>query len=193
MPRRLLVPLFVYLLGGCAPTSPDAVPAAPAPERPDEVAAGAVAAFTAHAEALQAKQWAEAGDFYADSPSFRWWEDGELRYPSAGAARAALEGLAAYGPLEVRYGAPDVIALGPQAATLAVTFQTTVGEGARAFSFAGVQTLLLRRSDAGWNVLRGHTSTRRPTNDQAGAAAAEQEAVPQGPSAGGDEAAPPAE
>ena len=194
---RLLAFALCVMLFACPPPSRDAGAAAPEPQRPDEVAAEVVAAFTAFAEAIDAKDWATAGTFYAESPSFRWWEDGQLRYPNAGTARAALEGLAAYGPLTVRYGAPDVIALGPDAATLSVTFQTTVGQGARAFSFAGVQTLLLRRGESGWAVLRGHTSTRRPSNDQAGAAAAERvdapEAAPVDEGASAGDHAPPAE
>ena len=119
---RLLAFALCVMLFACPPPSRDDGAAAPEPQRPDEVAAEVVAAFTAFAEAIDAKDWATAGTFYAESPSFRWWEDGQLRYPNAGTARAALEGLAAYGPLTVRYGAPDVIALGPDAATLSVTF-----------------------------------------------------------------------
>ncbi|MEM1414540.1 MAG: hypothetical protein AAGH15_06555, partial [Myxococcota bacterium] len=154
------LPLCCVILACGSPAPP------PAPEPPafdEEAVEGSVrAAFAAFTEAVAAGELEAAGAFYALNPQFAWYEDGELRYPNAQAARAALQGLAQMGPVSVTYGEPDVVALAPDWASLSATFATRVGEGERAFAFEGVQTMLLFLDGERWVALRGHTSTKRP-------------------------------
>jgi hypothetical protein len=112
-----------------------------------------------HREALQARDADALRAMYADTDRLRWYEDGALAY---GSVDAVLEGLAALPrgvPMETRYRGLEVTVLAPDAAHLATSFETAVGEGEGAFTFKGWLTMVLQRGPEGWRIVSGHTST----------------------------------
>jgi ketosteroid isomerase-like protein len=131
-----------------------------------------------HAEAIQdsvadvlsqfrqysaAAEWDSVGAFYSDSPAFRFFESGQLRYGSAAEVRSALDNLPAGTSLTTDYRDTEVQALAPGLALASTMFETTVFDstGARV-SFGGAVTMLWVHESGGWRMLNGHSSAPVP-------------------------------
>jgi ketosteroid isomerase-like protein len=130
-----------------------------------DVSAAVLEAFDGYRQALVEGDLEAALLFYADHPTFAWWEDGRLRYGSRAEVGKALEGLKQVGTFEVDFTDTKVHTLAPDSAMLSTTHRTTVG-GEGGFSFSGAMTLVLIRTQAGWQVLSGHTSTGSPRDSE---------------------------
>ncbi len=100
--------------------------------------------------------------FYADDDRFEWIEDGEVRYRSPDDVLAALTALPADAVIHTEYERVEVAQFGDAGASVAMRFQTLMGEGPSAYEFGGMITIVLERGPAGWQIVGGHTSTPRP-------------------------------
>ena len=160
------------------PVAPSDAPAGYAPPPPAMTAATAAAAaalvvvddpaddvretFAAFRERLDAGDFAGAMGYYADDPRFVWVEDGVVRYRARADVARGFEHLRLLGAVRFAYGEPAVTLVARDVATLAVTFETSVGDPAHGHAFAGAMTVTMVRMPAGWRFLAGHSSTRRP-------------------------------
>ena len=100
-------------------------------------------------------------DTLVDDGRFAWVEDGAVRYRSA---EEVLKGLASLPPnAEITTELKDleVVAAGTSGAHAWGTFTTTLGSGEQAFSFGGAISFVLERTEDGWKLVGGHTSSPR--------------------------------
>ena len=101
--------------------------------------------------------------FYSESPAFRFYENGALRYESAADVRAALEGLGPGMRVTTEYSDTDIEALAPGVALVRSLFESTLeGEGGFAFTYGGAMTTVWVQEGDGWRILSGHTSAPVP-------------------------------
>lgn len=101
--------------------------------------------------------------FYSESPAFRFYESGALRYESAADVRAALEGLGPGMRVTTEYSSTDIEALAPGVALVRSLFESTLqGEGGFAFTYGGAMTTVWVHEADGWRILSGHTSAPVP-------------------------------
>lgn len=110
-----------------------------------------------------ASAWEAAGDFYSDSPSFRFYENGELRYGSADDVRAALAALGQGTQITTEYSDTDIEPLAPGLAEVRSRFESTLrGEDGFEFGYGGAVTMLWVHETGGWRILSGHSSAPVP-------------------------------
>ena len=84
---------------------------------------------------------AAVGGFFSESPTFRYYENGALRYESAAELRAALGGLGPAMRITTEHSDTDIEALAPDLAFLRSLFESTLqGEGGFAFTYGGAMT-----------------------------------------------------
>lgn len=101
--------------------------------------------------------------FYSESPRFRFYESGALRYRSAADVRAGLEALGAGMRIETQYRDTEIVALAPGLAHVRALFESTlVGESGFSVSFGGAVTMLWRHESGGWRIFGGHSSSPVP-------------------------------
>ncbi|MDE0358498.1 MAG: nuclear transport factor 2 family protein [Gammaproteobacteria bacterium] len=101
--------------------------------------------------------------FYSESPAFRFYESGALRYESAADVRAALEGLGPGMRVTTEYSSTDIEALAPGVALVRSLFESTLeGEDGFAFTYGGAMTTVWVHEADGWRILSGHTSAPVP-------------------------------
>ena len=104
-----------------------------------------------------------AARFYSESPAFRFYENGALRYESAADVRAALEGVGAGMRITTEYSDTDIAALAPGLALVRSLFESTLqGEGGFALTYGGAMTTVWIHEADGWRILSGHTSAPVP-------------------------------
>ena len=97
--------------------------------------------------------------FYSESPAFRFYENGALRYESAADVRAALMALGPAMRITTQYTDIDIAALAPGLALVRSLFESTVrGDGGSAFTYGGAMTTVWVHEGDGWRILSGHTS-----------------------------------
>ena len=104
-----------------------------------------------------------AAGFYSESPAFRFYENGMLRYGSAADVRAALEGVGAGMRITTEYSDTDVAALAPGLALVRSLFESRLqGESGFALTYGGAMTTVWVHEADGWRILSGHTSAPLP-------------------------------
>lgn len=124
-----------------------------------------VGAFLATwAEGTREGGWDRVVDRYADDPSFRWVEDGRVRYRSVEEVRAGFEDVrAAFSDARTEFTEPSIAPLAPGLAHVVTRFRTTLTrEEGPEVQFGGAMTMTVRHTGDGWKVLRGHMSSERP-------------------------------
>ena len=160
-PGAYLAGLAIWLGSGCQ--------SAPAPMT-EEHAAAIRDSVTATLEEFRAMgvagAWEAAGDFYSDSPSFRFYENGELRYESAENVRAALADLGPETQITTEYSDTDIEPLAPGLAQIRSRFESTLlaGDGSEV-SYGGAVTMLWVHETGGWRILTGHSSAPVPRGE----------------------------
>ena len=161
--RRLTLPvacLAVCTSFGCRP---DADPASLSEARATAIRDSVTIAFDAFRELASGPDPTAVAGLYSDSPAFRFYESGELRYESAADVRAAIEGLGPGTRITTEYSDTDVEALAPGLALVRSLFETTLrGEGGFEFSYSGALTMLWAHEPGGWRILSGHSSSPVP-------------------------------
>jgi hypothetical protein len=116
--------------------------------------------FRGHSEA---GAWDSLLSLYADTPSFRWVEDGEVRYRSVGEIRDALAGMPPGLRIETTHDDLEVTPLAPGLAWVVMRFQSEfVDASGPMFSFQGGITMVVEHGSTGWRIVGGHASTPRP-------------------------------
>jgi ketosteroid isomerase-like protein len=154
----LVALLAGFLSVGCQPSAPD-LTAAHADAIQDSLA-NVLEQFRQHSAAAE---WNAVGAFYSDSPDFRFFESGELRYGSAEAVRSALAGLPPGTSIITDYRDREILALAPGLATVSTLFESTFTDGGGSqFTWGGALTLIWVHELEGWRMLRGHSSAPVP-------------------------------
>ncbi|MYA33506.1 MAG: nuclear transport factor 2 family protein [Gemmatimonadales bacterium] len=110
-----------------------------------------------------AADWEAVGDFYSESPNFRFYENGTLQYRSAADVRAALGAFPPGTRIRTEYRDTDVVALAPGLAHVRARFESTfTSADGSAFGFGGAVTLIWTHEPGGWRILTGHSSAPVP-------------------------------
>ena len=110
-----------------------------------------------------ASAWEAAGDFYSESPAFRFYENGELAYESAADVRAALADLGPGTQIATEYSDTDIEPLAPGLAQIRSRFKSTLRtEDGSEFGYGGAVTMLWVHETGGWRILTGHSSAPVP-------------------------------
>jgi ketosteroid isomerase-like protein len=127
----------------------------------EDSVAGFLAAW---AEGTQEGGWDRLVDRYADDPSFRWVEDGRVRYRSIEELRAGFDDVrATFSDARTEFVEPSIAPLAPGLAHVVTRFRTTLTrEDGSEVRFGGAMTMTVRHTEGGWKVLRGHMSSERP-------------------------------
>lgn len=106
---------------------------------------------------------AAVAGLYSESPTFRFYENGELRYRSAAEVRAALEAFPPGMRISTEYSETDIEPLAPGLALVRSLFQSTLeGPDGFEFQYGGAATMLWTHEAGGWRILSGHTSAPVP-------------------------------
>lgn len=150
---------LAILAAGCAPGDER-----PLSEPRSTAIEDSVAAFlTTWAEGTEEGGWDRLVDRYADDPSFRWVEDGTVRYRSVEEVRAGFESVrAAFSDARTEFMEPSIASLAPGLAHVVTQFRTTLTrEDGSEVRFGGAMTMTLSHTEDGWKVLRGHMSSER--------------------------------
>ncbi len=106
--------------------------------------------------------------FYVADSTFRWIEDGVVRYTSRDEIAAAFRGLVGMvTATRLLYDGTLITPLAPGVAALSAGFaqQFTMREGMKG-GFAGAITAVVVHRDAGWQFLQGHTSAVGKDRDE---------------------------
>lgn len=110
-----------------------------------------------------AADWEAVGDFYSESPNFRFYENGVLQYRSAADVRAALGAFPPGTRIETEYRDTDIEPLAPGLAHVRARFESTfTGADGSAFGFGGAVTMIWAHETGGWRILSGHSSAPVP-------------------------------
>ena len=120
-------------------------------------------------DALNARDFARAGTYYANDTAFRWYEDGKLTYTSAQAIRDTMKAMApGLSGFDVTLIDPKITALGPGSAIVTAEFTEKITDTTqRTVGFAGALSLVVVHADSGWQFLIGHNSSLPPPADTA--------------------------
>ncbi len=132
------------------------------PFDPEAVSSDVLATLSEYASAANSGDLDAALDYYIQDSRFRWAEDGAVQYSSFADLEAAIRRFADFGKISTEYVDPFVNALTRDHAQLFTSYKTTVGDtDAGGFSYSGLVTMNLVRTETGWKILAGHTSTAR--------------------------------
>ena len=149
------------------------------PFDPEAVENEVLATLSEYASVANSGDIDAALGFYIQDSRFRWVEDGVIRYTSYADLEQAIRSFAAFGSFRTEYEDPYVNALTADHAQLFTSFKTTVGDGGKGgaadadaddgetggFSYSGAVTMNLVRTETGWKIMAGHTSTARERPD----------------------------
>lgn len=147
---RLPAILLVTLTASCD----SAPPRAPLADLRSEVSA----VVGRYAAAVEARDSATLREVFVDDDRLVWLEQGEVRYRSVDDMLSSLASFPPETSLVTRLEGLEVVPAGTSSAHAWARFETTVGEGPESFSFDGVLSLVLERTERGWRVVGGHRS-----------------------------------
>jgi hypothetical protein len=157
--RPVALLLFCLPLGGCAPRASDgAVPLAPAHAAAiTDSVRGALTSWRSAIAALDAD--AVAGHYLADS-TFRWLEDGVVRYRDRDEVAAAIRTLkGSIRRTELLLDGTTITPLAPGLAAVTTGFAQKIEDTTGAVGgFAGAISAVMVHRDSAWVFLLGHTS-----------------------------------
>lgn len=108
------------------------------------------------------RQWDSLAAMYAADASFRWIENGEVRYRSAGDIRTALARVSSTMRIETSYRDTEIVPLAPGIASVLTHFESRFVDSSTSFSFGGAMTMLLMHRADGWKIVSGHSSAPIP-------------------------------
>lgn len=125
------------------------------------------ARLTAFRAAVGTMQADSVAQFYLGDSTFRWIEDGVVRYRSRAEIATAIREAAPFmSDAELRYDGTEVTPLAPGVASIATGFaqKFTAPDGQRT-GFVGAITAVMVNTPAGWVFQSGHTSSVVPPRD----------------------------
>jgi hypothetical protein len=112
--------------------------------------------------AISARDAEEIRASLVEDGRFVWVEDGEVRYRALDDLLSSLGQFPPSSPIQTDLSDIVVVPIGDTGAYAWARFQTTVGEGAGAFTFGGAISFVLERGEDSWKLVGGHTSSPRP-------------------------------
>lgn len=115
----------------------------------------------AYMRAISARDETALREMIVTGERFMWIEDGVVRYTSADGVLEGLRSLGDDARIETTLSDEVEQALGEDAVVYTAAFETSVGSGAGGFSFSGRMSLFLERTEAGFVLVGGHTSSAR--------------------------------
>lgn len=157
-----LQPLLFVIMTACTPSAPT-FDAAHQVAIIDSVESR-LTAFRAAVGGMQADSVAQ---FYRADSTFRWIEDGEVRYHSRNEIADAIREAAPFmSNVELLYDGTVITPLAPGVASVATGFaqKFTASDGQRT-GFAGAITAVMVDTPRGWVFQSGHTSSVTPKRD----------------------------
>lgn len=108
-------------------------------------------------------QWDSLSGLYSSSESFRFLENGAVRYDSRAAIRNALDGLPAGSRITTTYRDLEIDPIAPGVAMVTGLFDTRIADSTgQGFSFSGGLSLLWMHEADGWKIRSGHSSSPVP-------------------------------
>jgi ketosteroid isomerase-like protein len=118
-------------------------------------------------DAFNARDFARAASFYSSDSSFRWFENGEMKFRTA---RELRDTMLAEGPrmhaAEMTLVGPEITAIAPGVAEVTSSFTEKITDSTgQAFGLAGAMTMTVVHRDSGWRFLVGHLSVMPPMPD----------------------------
>ncbi|HEY4320474.1 MAG TPA: nuclear transport factor 2 family protein [Gemmatimonadales bacterium] len=158
--KRLLA-IGALAMAACSPgAGPDSLSSSGRASIVDSVQA----TLTAWTGAINRRDFGAASRFYTTDSSFRWIEDGQVRYRKAAEIRSAMESMA---PLyrEIAFNLTDVrvTPLSPGVATVTTEFTQKMTDTLGAVDgYAGAISMTMVDGPDGWRFLVGHTSSMVP-------------------------------
>ena len=154
---RLRLVLAVLALGACT-----VAPAGLTADHARAIVDSVGTTFADYVARFNARDLDSLARFYSDAPDFTWIEDGQPRFGSRSEVRTALERLREFRDVRLTADPPRIVALGPGAAALSVTFdQALVDSTGGGTGIVGAMSIAAVRTPAGWKWRAGHTSLRR--------------------------------
>lgn len=108
------------------------------------------------------RQWDSLAAMYAPDSSFRWIENGEVRYRSAGEIRTAFARLSSTMRIETTYRDTEIMPLAAGIASVLSRFETRFMDSTTSFSFGGAISMVLMHRANGWKIVSGHSSAPIP-------------------------------
>ena len=116
--------------------------------------------YRGHADS---SRWDSMLTYYVNDSRFTWVEDGLISYRSTAEVLQALQAFPPNMKLTTTYETTDVIVLSNDAASVVTAFETDMDDlNGQSYSFGGMMTMTLIRSNDGWKILNGHTSGPKP-------------------------------
>lgn len=149
--------LFLLSAAGCATSTSGLFPAQTAAIQ-DSIRT-TLDAFRRHAAN---RRWDSLAAMYAPDSSFRWVENGEVRYRSPEEIRTALARVSATMRIETNYRDTEIFPLAPGIASVLTHFETQFVDSTTFFSFGGAMTMVLMHRAGGWKIVSGHSSAPIP-------------------------------
>ncbi|HET9065530.1 MAG TPA: hypothetical protein VFN22_06920 [Gemmatimonadales bacterium] len=123
--------------------------------------------LTAFRAAVGGMQADSVAQFYLADSTFRWIEDGEVRYHSRAEVATAIRDAAPFmSDASLLYDGTVITPLAPGVASIVTGFaqKFTTPDGQRA-GFAGAITAVMVDTPDGWMFQSGHTSSVHPRQD----------------------------
>lgn len=122
------------------------------------------AALTAWTGAINHRDFAAASRFYTTDSSFRWIEDGQLRYRKATEIRSAMESMTPlYRDIALALTDVRITPLSPGVAAVTTEFTQKMTDTLGAVDgYAGAISMTMIDGPGGWRFLVGHTSSMVP-------------------------------
>jgi hypothetical protein len=111
-------------------------------------------------------EWDALLALYADTPEFRWVEDGAVEYESVDAIRAVIASMPQGTRIVTSHDDVRITPLAPGLAWASMKFASMFLEPTGAgYAVTGSSTMVLRNTDDGWRIIGGHSSTARRRDD----------------------------
>lgn len=154
--HRPLLALVVLLGQGCT---------APAPKLDDARVAGELHAFAKHyLTTMSGGEETNIRALFVPDERFRWDTDGRTVYRSAEDVLTALGQLKGMKLVTRCREDLEILVFSEQHGYVRCAFETEAqtADGDNSFRFEGILSMAMEKGPGGWQVLSGHTSTRRP-------------------------------
>ena len=104
------------------------------------------------------RRWDSLAAKYAPDSSFRWVENGEVRYRSPEEIRTALARVSATMRIETSYRDTEIFPLAPVIPSVLTHFETRFVDSTTSFSFGSAMTMVVMHRAGGWKIVSGHGS-----------------------------------
>jgi len=106
--------------------------------------------------------WDALLGLYADTPDFRWIEDGTIEYGSVDAIRRAIADMPQGMRIVTTHDDVTITPLAPGLAWVSLQFHSMfLQPSGTGFAVSGASTMVMKDGSSGWHIVGGHSSTSR--------------------------------